>query len=146
MLIDCRKFISRIRIDRDGFIPALANVHKAKQRRSSREQDSKTRMAEFAVSVAIFSILMIDTANLRGSQLSHGNSPVMARIEVVAPLVIHVFTGMRDEEVSALQYSCPQTTRRGGKDHFVLVEYTTKLNHGRAKTVRCVTKERAVDG
>jgi hypothetical protein len=67
----------------------------------------------------------------------------LARIAVVGRLVIHVFTGMRDEEVSALQYACLQTTRRCGKDHFVLVGSTTKLNHGRAKTVHWVTNQEA---
>jgi hypothetical protein len=67
----------------------------------------------------------------------------LARISIVARLVIHVFTGMRDEEASALQYSCLQTTRRCGKDHFVLVGTTTKLNHGRAKTVTWVTSQEA---
>lgn len=67
----------------------------------------------------------------------------LARIQVVARLVIHVFTGMRDEEVSALQYSCLQTERRCGKDHFVLAGSTTKFNHGRAKSVRWVTGQEA---
>jgi hypothetical protein len=86
------------------------------------------------------------TEYFRGKGLSpsiRGLSRGLARIQVVARLVIHAFTGMRDEEVSALQYSCLQTTRRCGKDHFVLEGSTTKLNHGRAKTVRWVTSQEA---
>lgn len=67
----------------------------------------------------------------------------LRRIQIVARLTVHVFTGMRDEEVSSLQYSCLEVTRRHGKEHFALVGSTTKLNHGRAKTVRWVTNQDA---
>jgi hypothetical protein len=74
---------------------------------------------------------------------TQGLAKGLRRIQIVARLTVHVFTGMRDEEVSSLQYSCLEVTRRHGKEHFALVGSTTKLNHGRAKAVRWVTNQEA---
>jgi len=74
---------------------------------------------------------------------TQGLAKGLRRIQIVARLTVHVFTGMRDEEVSSLQYSCLQLTLRHGKEHFALVGSTTKLNHGRAKVVRWVTNQEA---
>ena len=74
---------------------------------------------------------------------TQGLSKGLGRIQTIARLTVHVFTGMRVEEVSSLKYSCLEVTLRHGKEHFVLLGSTTKLNHGRAKAVRWVTNREA---
>jgi hypothetical protein len=58
----------------------------------------------------------------------------------ICKLQIHVFSGMRDEEVVHLPYHCIQYENAGhGRKHSLIVGITTKLAGGRNKRTRWVT-------
>lgn len=60
-------------------------------------------------------------------------------IQFFCKLTIHIYTGMRDEEVTNLTNDCLEEHTIDGKTHYLINGYTTKLNHGRPKKVKWVT-------
>lgn len=66
-------------------------------------------------------------------------SALICEIQTAAKLTIQTFTGMRDDEVRSLPYHCIEKTVANGKNHYVVLGRTTKLNNGRAKRTRWVT-------
>jgi hypothetical protein len=64
---------------------------------------------------------------------------VIWEIQHAARLTIHVFSGMRDDEVRYLPFHCKETSSSSGKKHYLIVGRTRKLNNGRYKRVRWVT-------
>ena len=68
-----------------------------------------------------------------------GLSRGLYEIQLAIRLMIHTFSGMRDEEVASLPYACIETLVSGGKTHYVITGKTTKLNQGKIKRTRWVT-------
>ncbi len=60
-------------------------------------------------------------------------------IYTVCKLLIHAFSGMRDEEVSTLPFDCRETSASSGLEHYLIKGVTTKLAGGRLKVTRWVT-------
>ncbi len=63
----------------------------------------------------------------------------LSRMQTVCKLVVHAFSGMREEEVGQLRVACLESTSSRGRAHYVIVGATTKLNHGKRKAARWVT-------
>jgi len=72
-----------------------------------------------------------------------GLSVGLSRLQVVCRLTIHVFSGMRDEEVGQLPYKCLDSSTQSGKRHYFITGATTKLNRGRRKAASWVTNAEA---
>jgi len=68
-----------------------------------------------------------------------GLSSLIVEVQLVAKLLIQVFTGMRDDEARSLPYHCLEETISNGKKHHVVLGRTTKLNNGRVSRTRWVT-------
>src|SRR6185369_9814282 len=68
-----------------------------------------------------------------------GISAGLYRIQMACRLTIHVFSGMRDEEVGQVPYSCLDVTTHNRNTHYVIFGFTTKLNNGKPKPARWVT-------
>lgn len=69
-------------------------------------------------------------------------SSVVREIFRVCKLQVHLFSGMRDNEVRHLPYHCMVVERgRHGRTHCVIVGVTTKLNKGRRLRTQWVTTE-----
>ncbi len=62
-------------------------------------------------------------------------------VQCVCKLVIHAFSGMRDEEAQSLPYHCIEEVISNGQKHFLICGITTKLNHGIAKLTKWVTSK-----
>jgi hypothetical protein len=62
-------------------------------------------------------------------------------IQGMAKLWIHLFTGMRDEEVNQLPYDCHQTVISNEHEIHVLMGYTSKLHGGGNKSTYWITFE-----
>lgn len=112
-----------------------ANQHTSAIRRGVKrtgyEQDAAGLLQEYGLS---------DYFSLRGLAPSvKGLSAGLARLQAVCRLTIHVFTGMRDEEVGQLPFQCLDTSLSAGKAQHFIVGATTKLNHGKRKAARWVT-------
>ncbi|MDR6382148.1 hypothetical protein [Paraburkholderia caribensis] len=65
----------------------------------------------------------------------------LQRIMIVVRLTIQAYTGMRDGEVSHLNYKCIERRVKHGRTCYVIHGATTKLNGGRPKKARWVTNE-----
>ena len=65
----------------------------------------------------------------------------MTLIQGMAKLWIHLFTGMRDNEVNQLSYDCYQTVKSNEHEIHVLVGYTSKLHGGGNKSTYWITFE-----
>ena len=65
----------------------------------------------------------------------------MTLIQGMAKLWIHLFTGMRDNEVNQLSYDCYQTVKSNEHEIYVLVGYTSKLHGGGNKSTYWITFE-----
>lgn len=65
----------------------------------------------------------------------------MTLIQGMAKLWIHLFTGMRDNEVNQLSYDCYQTVQSNGHNVHVLMGYTSKLHGGGNKSTYWITFE-----
>jgi len=65
----------------------------------------------------------------------------MTLIQGMAKLWIHLFSGMRDEEVSQLSYECYQTVQSNEHLVHVLIGYTSKLHGGGNKSTYWITFE-----
>jgi len=75
-------------------------------------------------------------------QLQHdvsGLSKGLSEAQMVAKLLIHTFSGMRDEETTELPYHCLETSVTNGRTHYLLAGRTTKLNNGLFKRARWAT-------
>jgi hypothetical protein len=64
---------------------------------------------------------------------------VITELQIIAKLLIHTFTGMRDEEASSLPYHCLASTVSNGKTHYIVKGWTTKFNNGLPKRTQWVT-------
>jgi hypothetical protein len=89
---------------------------------------------------------LVDYIARRGFSIEMGlRSLTGAVTEVfqVCKLQIHVFSGMRHEEVRTLPYHCMVTTKGGhGRTHSLIAGITTKLNKGRRLRTHWVTTDR----
>lgn len=65
----------------------------------------------------------------------------MTIIQGMAKLWIHLFTGMRDNEVNQLSYDCYQTVQSNEHRVHVLMGYTSKLHGGGNKSTYWITFE-----
>ncbi|WP_180008908.1 hypothetical protein [Acinetobacter sp. YH12238] len=65
----------------------------------------------------------------------------MTLIQGMAKLWIHLFSGMRDEEVSQLSYDCYQTIQSNEHLVHVIMGYTSKLHGGGNKSTYWITFE-----
>ena len=65
----------------------------------------------------------------------------MTVIQGMAKLWIHLFTGMRDNEVNQLSYDCYQTVQNNEHSVHVLMGYTSKLHGGGNKSTYWITFE-----
>lgn len=63
----------------------------------------------------------------------------MTQIQGMAKLWIHLFTGMRDNEVNQLSYDCYQTVQSNEHIVHVLMGYTSKLHGGGNKSTYWIT-------
>lgn len=75
------------------------------------------------------------------SKTIKGMSDCLGRIQMIAKMTIHVFSGMRDDEALDLPYECIEEPVSGGKKHCVIVGNTTKLNNGKRKRTRWITSK-----
>ncbi|BBU32492.1 integrase (plasmid) [Burkholderia sp. THE68] len=73
-----------------------------------------------------------------------GLSSGLTMIQAVCRLTIHVFSGMRHNEVGELPYSCIDISTQAGKVHHFLEGKTTKLSGGNPKRARWVTNTEGV--
>ncbi|MFK8933426.1 MULTISPECIES: hypothetical protein [Acinetobacter] len=83
------------------------------------------------------------TALFENNQISkHANlTRYMTLIQGMAKLWIHLFTGMRDNEVNQLSYDCYQTVQSNEHLVHVLMGYTSKLHGGGNKSTYWITFE-----
>lgn len=78
----------------------------------------------------------------RNNIQKHANlTRYMTLIQGMAKLWIHLFSGMRDEEVSQLSYECYQTVQSNEHLVHVLIGYTSKLHGGGNKSTYWITFE-----
>ncbi len=63
----------------------------------------------------------------------------LSEIYLVCKLLIHAFSGMRDEEVSTLPYDCREMSASSGLVHYLIKGITTKLAGGHLQVTRWVT-------
>lgn len=78
----------------------------------------------------------------RNNIQQHANLTLyMTLIQGMAKLWIHLFSGMRDEEVSQLSYDCYQTVQSHEHRVHVLMGYTSKLHGGGNKSTYWITFE-----
>lgn len=68
-------------------------------------------------------------------------SALISEIQLAAKLTIQTFSGMREDEAASLPYHCLETTSTNGKNHYIILGRTTKLNNGRAKRTHWVTNQ-----
>jgi hypothetical protein len=69
----------------------------------------------------------------------HSLPRALKEVQIVASLLIKAYSGMRNNESLHLPFGCLETRVHNGKSHYLLKGTTSKLNHGRPKTVRWVT-------
>lgn len=83
------------------------------------------------------------TALFENNQISkHANlTRYMTLIQGIAKLWIHLFTGMRDNEVNQLSSDCYQTVQSNEHLVHVLMSYTSKLHGGGNKSTYWITFE-----
>lgn len=83
------------------------------------------------------------TALFENNQIQkHANlTRYMTLIQGMAKLWIHLFTGMRDNEVNQLSYDCYQTVQSNEHLVHVLMGYTSKLHGGGNKSTYWITFE-----
>ena len=83
------------------------------------------------------------TALFENNQIrKHANlTRYMTMIQGMAKLWIHLFTGMRDNEVNQLSYDCYQTVRSNEHLVHVIMGYTSKLHGGGNKSTYWITFE-----
>src|SRR5690606_11407771 len=83
------------------------------------------------------------TALFENNQIhKHANlTRYMTLIQGMAKLWIHLFTGMRDNEVNQLSYDCYQTVQSNEHLVHVLMGYTSKLHGGGNKSTYWITFE-----
>ncbi len=83
------------------------------------------------------------TALFENNQISkHANlTRYMTLIQGMAKLWIHLFTGMRDNEVNQLSYDCYQTVQSNEHLVHVMMGYTSKLHGGGNKSTYWITFE-----
>lgn len=74
---------------------------------------------------------------------ANGLSAGLTRIQSICRLIVHVFSGMRDEEVERLSYGCLEISYQGDRPYYVITGITTKLNNGKPKPARWVTSSEA---
>lgn len=70
---------------------------------------------------------------------SGGLSRGLYNMQTAIRLLIHVYSGMRDEEVAALPYDCIEYAKNNGKTHYIIKGTTTKFNKGKTKKTRWIT-------
>lgn len=96
-----------------------------------------------AVSFADARDLLDLTTLFENNQIQkHANlTRYMTLIQGMAKLWIHLFTGMRDNEVNQLSYDCYQTVQSNEHLVHVLMGYTSKLHSGGNKSTYWITFE-----
>ncbi|WP_151974769.1 hypothetical protein [Acinetobacter junii] len=96
-----------------------------------------------AVSFADARDLLSLTALFENNQIQkHANlTHYMTLIQGMAKLWIHLFTGMRDNEVNQLSYDCYQTIQSNEHLVHVIMGYTSKLHGGGNKSTYWITLE-----
>lgn len=89
---------------------------------------------------------LIASHSLQEYFLNKGLSPHISQISrhlseiyLVCKLLIHAFSGMRDEEVNTLPYNCRELSASSGLVHYLIKGITTKLAGGRLQVTRWVT-------
>lgn len=68
-----------------------------------------------------------------------GISMGLTQVQIVCKLTLHVFSGMRSQEVLSLPYHCTEIEKSHGRMHFILIGQTTKLNKGKIRRTKWVT-------
>ncbi|WP_148662405.1 integrase [Paraburkholderia phytofirmans] len=68
-----------------------------------------------------------------------GISNWLHTMQTVARLAIHAYSGMRNEEVSALTCDCLETSKKNGRLHYIINGITSKLTGGTPKKASWVT-------
>ena len=95
-------------------------------------------------------VSFVDAHNLLGLTALFENNQIhkhanltryMTLIQGMAKLWIHLFTGMRDNEVNQLSYDCYQTVQSNEHLVHVLMGYTSKLHGGGNKSTYWITFE-----
>lgn len=101
------------------------------------------RRAKCAISFADARDLLGLTALFENNQIQkHANlTRYMTLIQGMAKLWIHLFTGMRDNEVNQLSYDCYQAVQSNEHLVHVIMGYTSKLHGGGNKSTYWITFE-----
>ena len=101
------------------------------------------KRAKYAVSFADARDLLGLTQLFENNKIQkHANlTRYMTLIQGMAKLWIHLFTGMRDNEVNQLSYDCYQTVQSNEHLVHVLMGYTSKLHGGGNKSTYWITFE-----
>lgn len=101
------------------------------------------KRAKNAISFADARDLLDLTKLFENNQIrKHANlTRYMTLIQGMAKLWIHLFTGMRDNEVNQLSYDCYQTVQSNEHLVHVLMGYTSKLHGGGNKSTYWITFE-----
>ena len=101
------------------------------------------KRAKNAISFADARDLLDLTKLFENNQIrKHANlTRYMTLIQGMAKLWIHLFTGMRDNEVNQLSYDCYQTVQSNEHLVHVLMGYTSKLHSGGNKSTYWITFE-----
>ena len=95
-------------------------------------------------------VSFVDAHNLLGLTTLFENNQIhkhanltryMTVVQGMAKLWIHLFTGMRDNEVNQLSYDCYQTVQSNEHVVHVLMGYTSKLHGGGNKSTYWITFE-----
>ena len=101
------------------------------------------KRAKRAISFADARDLLGLTTLFENNQIhKHANlTRYMTVVQGMAKLWIHLFTGMRDNEVNQLSYDCYQTVQSNEHNVHVLMGYTSKLHGGGNKSTYWITFE-----
>ncbi|MFD1438151.1 hypothetical protein HLH14_02130 [Acinetobacter sp. ANC 4282] len=101
------------------------------------------KRAKRAISFADARDLLGLTTLFENNQIhKHANlTRYMTIVQGMAKLWIHLFTGMRDNEVNQLSYDCYQTVQSNEHSVHVLMGYTSKLHGGGNKSTYWITFE-----
>ena len=101
------------------------------------------KRAKRAISFADARDLLGLTTLFENNQIhKHANlTRYMTVVQGMAKLWLHLFTGMRDNEVNQLSYDCYQTVQSNEHSVHVLMGYTSKLHGGGNKSTYWITFE-----
>lgn len=126
------------------YAPALLKWFQRKQQDANFAlMPTEFKREKYAVSFSDARDLLGLTALFENNQIhKHANlTRYMTLIQGMAKLWIHLFTGMRDNEVNQLSYDCYQTIQSNEHLVRVIMGYTSKLHGGGNKSTYWITFE-----